>query len=94
MFGNIAMVKDEFREILKLVLDFDETTGSVKQEKLAYVSTLAGVNQTLTFAWVQGMARPVPHEERAILAMLKAIDLHTHTEVVQSDEQEGNLEPK
>lgn len=93
MYGNTAMFRDEFRELLKLQLKFDETLGSVDTEALAHLTSLAGVNPSLAMSWVQGLARPTPPEERAIIAMCKSISLHTPASVVHSEEQ-GNQEPQ
>lgn len=93
MYGNTAMFRDEFRELLKLQLKFEEVSGSVDTEALAHFTRLAGVNTSVAMSWVQGLARPTPPEERAVVAMCKSISLHTPVSVVHSDEQ-GNPEPQ
>ena len=75
MFGNKALVLDEFRLLLKSRIGYNETDGSVGFPKaLTELSLSLGVNESLILLWLQGLARPTPHEENRALSVLKALN--------------------
>lgn len=74
MFGNKALVLDEFRILLSAKVGYDEKTGQVSSpHALTHVATHMGVAESLVLLWVQGLARPTPYEENMALSLIKAV---------------------
>lgn len=94
MFGNAALVFDEFRDMLKKQISFNEQAGTVSAEALGEMSRLMGIRPELIVEWAQGLARPTPHQERSYIALMRSVTLHSPAKVVEVSTEPGDTTPQ